>query len=461
MNKALFFILLLIPVFLFPKVTKVTIRNGSGYGIAELYIVPSKGFKGKWGKDLMKNKSKWEYSDFAGHEVTVKYTAKDGALYHVKFKDFYNDWGELESVDLSKHNPLIFKMHAAYNTNYIPKNPGLGYFEKNPWGIKYDNSKDTLKPYHSKLEIYNYFLKLPRSALENEIFVENAVYFYVDDYKMNAGTLPAKSLNQGLVWLNYLRWLAGVNSDIQYTDKLNNIAQHGAFILAANTGDGITVHPKKPYGVTDEQFELGYEACSHANIAEGCGLSSFPAALRLWIGYVNACTSSTVGDREWIISPSLGNVGFGFNGSFALLYLGDVPNPNPKFEQKAICWPAPGHFPNEFLAGYKSGEPWTVTVNPKYYKTPDINKVTVKMTRLIDNTVIVLDVSHNKASACGPYLNVKLNVGGMPNSIMFRPDYSLANYSDGQVYRVEISGLEDLSGNPAEMSYTVEFFNLQ
>ncbi|NPV00430.1 MAG: hypothetical protein HPY53_03510 [Brevinematales bacterium] len=414
---------------------------------------PPRDSKGKWGKNLITPNVIYGWEG-----ATVKYSIKSGALYHVKFKDFFGQWGSVESVELGKYNPLKVACHAAYNTNYIPQNPGLGYFEKNPWGIKYDTSKDTLQPLHTKIDIYNYYQKLPKRAETTTWFDVQPEVYVKNGFNLNPGKIAKKSFEDGLVWINYYRWLVGLNSDIQCSDKQNNLAQHGAFILQY-ANDVTSTKPKKAPQITDEQYEMGLQGLAHANVAYGCSLEDFVTSLRWWIGYYNQCSSETVGDREWIISPYLGEVGFGMAGSYSVLSFGES-NPGAKFEQKAVCFPAPGLFPHEFLIGYKEGEPWTVTVNPKYYKTPNINQVTVKLTRLYDNMVIVLDKSHNKASACGPYLNVKLNFGGMPNSIMFRPDFTQANYADGQVYRVEISGLEGADGTPETLSYTVEFFNL-
>jgi hypothetical protein len=453
MEKVLLVFLMAIPALVFPKTVPFKLVNNSKWGVQELYIVPAKGFKGKWGKNLITPNVVYGWDG-----ATVKYNIKSGTLYHVKFVDFFGLWGTVESVELGKYNPLKVACHAAYNTNYIPKNPGLGYFEKNPWGITYDTSKDTIKPFHTKLEIYNYYQKLPKRAETTTHFDKQPELYMEGGYNLNAGKVAKESFDDGIVWVNYYRWLAGLNSDIQYSDYMNNLAQHAAFILQYDNS-GVTSMPKKAPEVTDKQYELAMQGLKHANIAYGCSLEDFVTSMRWWIGYYRSCSSETAGDRESILSPCLGKVGFGMVGSFSVLSFGE-PDPNAKFEQKAVCFPAPGYFPHEFLIGYKEGEPWTVTVNPKYYKTPDINQVSVKLTRLYDNTVIVLDKSHKKASTYGPYFNIKYNVGGMPNSIMFRPDYLQANYADGQVYRVEISGLEDIAGKPAVLTYTVEFFNL-
>ena len=53
----------------------------------------------------------------------------------------------------------------------------------------------------------------------------------------------------------------------------------------------------------------------------------------------------------------------------------------PRVDYDFVAWPAAGNFPNDLFVG---SDPWSVSLNTKYYMKPDIDEVSVTITRQSD-----------------------------------------------------------------------------
>jgi hypothetical protein len=271
------------------------------------------------------------------------------------------------------------------------------------------------------------------------------------DYQ--AGKLKAAYLNNALDLLNFCRFLVRMPDDVQLRDDYTNYAQHGMAVLTAHDRPLMTHTPAKPADMDQEFFDRGYKGTSSSNIA--MGYPTLAAAVRDgWLKDSGSNNEDVVGHRRWALNPSMAYTGFGqasrtVNGSvFTAMYALDTSRKST-VDYDTICWPDGPVFPGAFM-GNKI--PWSITVNPAKYKTPQIAEVNVTVTDLQSGRQWIF---HQGGE--GHYT---INTGGygVSNCIIFTP--GISDYSNG-IYRVEVRGLKTNSGEAAELNYQIEFFSLQ
>ncbi len=160
---------------------------------------------------------------------------------------------------------------------------------------------------------------------------------------------------------------------------------------------------------------------------------------------------SSVMHRRWLLNPALGQ---------------DEPTGNV-YDYDYIAWPASGNFPNNI---FTADTPWSISLNPDKFQTPNIYEVHVNITRPMDNTKWHfggVNGDNYKAADSGKYYNVDIletAQDNLNNCIIFRPDniikyqgsYDIPEYQGS--YNVQISGLHYLDGRPVTIAYSVEFF---
>jgi hypothetical protein len=94
------------------------------------------------------------------------------------------------------------------------------------------------------------------------------------------------------------------------------------------------------------------------------------------------------------------------------------------------------------------------------YQTPSREKITLRLTRRRDGKLWVFDKSTPQLSTGNaPESSMHLSVGD--GSIIFRPDLtSLGPILDGDIFTVDLSGLEKRDGTGADLNYKIHFFDL-
>ena len=129
-----------------------------------------------------------------------------------------------------------------------------------------------------------------RDYITNSISMMN----YLDTYKVTpvikgkgeAGELSDESKELALAMLNQIRYIAGVNADVQLDEEYERAAQAGATITYMNYpkyGIGYLDHePERPDGVDEDLYQLGYTGCSSSNLAAGY-LNLSVAIVRGWM----------------------------------------------------------------------------------------------------------------------------------------------------------------------------------
>lgn len=311
----------------------------------------------------------------------------------------------------------------------------------------------------SKHEIYQKWSEvlMPDSIYEEEPSV-------TAPYK--TGSLSDSFLASGVGYINYVRYLAGL-PEVQLSDVLNDYAQHGAVVLAAN--DTLTHYPTQPEDMDDAFYEKALKATTSSNLSARWGslfdeeemlASAIVGCMEDTGSYTNM---ATVGHRRWLLNPTLLNVGFGYavsetGASYVDTYCHDWSGTGCDYN--FISWPASGYFPSRL---FSADSAWSVTLNLSKYKLPSLTQVKVTLTRQSDGKTWSFDGNTGEPPANGvaltPYMTVNNQGYGVSNCIIFHPGSENIDEYDG-VFTVKITGIYDKSGKAAEISYKVAFFDV-
>ena len=310
------------------------------------------------------------------------------------------------------------------------------------------------------------------------LFVSASTVFAADIYDSApsfspyyAGKVKAETLNEALEELNYIRWLVGVPNNVVLNSEYTNKAQHGAVLLdAINT---LTHTPSKPSDMSEEFYSLGYDSTTHGNlfvsqlISNGniYGNVSLSSSLKGYMDDSDSHNISAVGHRRWLMNPRLKQTGFGistrkgYSVTYVIEEFGEV-NTQEDYQRylqwlewpisdEFITWPTSKH--NHPLTYFNSQTAWSVTLDRNIFDECDINSVNVTLTCLNDNETWIF----NKTSSNGDFYISENNVA-YDECIIFRPN-DISNYENGEVWRVNISGLKRKDGGSGNISYTVTF----
>ena len=275
-----------------------------------------------------------------------------------------------------------------------------------------------------------------------------------------AGKLSDSLLQNGLTILNYFRYAARL-PQVQLDDELNDYAQHGAVVLAAN--NMLTHTPAKPADMDAAFYEKGYAATTTSNISWNMGypaMSSISVGLHGCLWDKNDSNITRLGHRRWLLNPRLLNVGLGYAQSlnsenYSVTKVFDQSGAAVDFD--FIAFPASGNFPTNL---FTADVPWSVTLNPQRFVIPELADLTVTITRKSDGKSWTLD-----ASTGAPVTNTVACLGidyggyGISNCIIFTPGANAVGSYNG-VHTVEITGLQTKSGEAAKLLYEVNFFDV-
>ena len=274
--------------------------------------------------------------------------------------------------------------------------------------------------------------------------------------------LQSAGYTNTLTCINYFRTAAGVDK-ISFTDDLNLSASWGALVLAM--GDQFTHYPTQPKGMSDEDYQKGYYATSHSNISWCRGYAPYYVLETAVWGQMEDEDSGNIpmlGHRRWLLDPRTKTMGVGSaqgtdeNEYYTVIrVMGDGVTTQSVTDYDFISWPASG---NNISETFLYDVPWSITLNPARYSTPDASKVQVKLTRKSDGKVWTFS-KNTDVSSIGEeydYFNVNNQGYGISNCIVFRPACSDFSSYDGE-YVVDVTGITDASGNAATLHYSVLF----
>ncbi len=182
-----------------------------------------------------------------------------------------------------------------------------------------------------------------------------------------AGRLKKEYLEWALRHVRAYRFLSELSPDIELNEAYNDLAQHGAGVLALN-GD-LSHSPPKPPGLADDFFKKGFEGCAKSNLSLHPG-GSLRDSVDNFMDDSDPSNIERVGHRCWILNAPLGKIGFGEagkEGTFKALYVVDSSagagprsgKPAPKDAAKGpgfVAYPSRGYYPADYLA---SGAAWS------------------------------------------------------------------------------------------------------
>jgi len=266
-----------------------------------------------------------------------------------------------------------------------------------------------------------------------------------------AGTLKPAYESEVLGVLNFNRYLAGVPDDVVIDPNYALWAQAGAVLLAAST---YSHTPPKPADMSNEFYDLAYKGPSQGNIAYGYN-SLDHSILDGWMADEDAGNIVMLGHRRWVLNPRMAKTGFGEASSdptMYVMYAFDSSRAATAVDYEAIAYPSGKAFPNDFFGG---NYPWSITLNPSYYKTTAVDLSSVTVTLQHEGQTWTFNSSDTNTS--GKYFNINTDGYGVANCIVFRPT-GITSYEG--TYTVTVSGVKTSSNQATTFSYSVDFFSL-
>ena len=273
--------------------------------------------------------------------------------------------------------------------------------------------------------------------------------------------LSDEAMASGLGWMNYYRTVAGLTS-VSFSDEANLQASYGALCLAM-LNDGLSHTPPQTADMSDDDYDTAYAATSSSNLSARFGYSENSILGGSISGQM--CDSSVsnmfvLGHRRWLLDPRMLTSGIGAADNGGWYYVdvkvfgAGVSKNYSVNDYDFIAWPASG---KNLTETFPADTPWSVTLNPNLYASPDIEKVQVTLKRINDGKTWVFNNSIDSGySADKMHFFVDNNGYGIDNCIVFRPSYDDISAHVGN-YEVTITGITDRSGNAKSLSYTVDF----
>lgn len=263
------------------------------------------------------------------------------------------------------------------------------------------------------------------------------------------GTLSDGFQSQGIDALNWIRFVAGVPSDVAYDAGYAKQTQAAALLCALN-GD-LSHHPSQPSGMSDEMYQLGSAGAGSSNIFYGWFFdpvaydyrSDPVASVFTYMDDSDEYNIAQVGHRRWCLNPPMGKSAFGMVDAFSAMYSFDKSN-TAGFDYDMVVWPA-ANMPIEFFG---ADQAWSIG-------TPlsDLGEsISVTLRRLSDGRVWNFSESSSDGDFYtdedywydGQFYNCN-------DAVIFRPS-DMDDYKDGDKFEVTVSG------SKATKSYTVDFF---
>lgn len=255
----------------------------------------------------------------------------------------------------------------------------------------------------------------------------------VAPYKL--GALSDITENDALKMLNWVRFIAGIPSNVTLNKSYSELAQGAALGCAAN--NNLTHFPAQPSGMSDELYELCAEGGASTNIAWNYG-----SPANAVLGFMDDSDWSNidaVGHRRWCINPAMAQTGFGQVGAYSAMYSFDGQN-EEGYDYEAVLWPA-ATMPVEL---FYADEAWSVSTQLADFG----ENITVTLKRLGDGKTWFF--SGERADG-DYYLNN--DPYSSYDAIIFRPN-NLNDIADGDSFQVTVAG------SLQTKTYPVNFFQM-
>lgn len=263
-----------------------------------------------------------------------------------------------------------------------------------------------------------------------------------------AGELKSEFVADGLNYLNFCRFIAGL-PDVTYTDTDKDNLQKAALLYSAAVFSDTETIP--PY-MSDAFYTDAHHALENSLTSFG-----FDNLEQSVAGLINSrgANMMTVSSRTVLLSHSLEGVGFGFYDGYAAVA---TANASEEKIYDFTAWPAPQAFPTML---FKENLPWSVTLDPKKYSLPKLENIMIRLQNNKTGTTIEL-----KAEGEYSYYNdnaVYLGINPETYTIIFKPhsqDVQTWSYNTDYDVVVTIFGIYTAEGEETSLQYTVNFFDM-
>jgi len=312
-------------------------------------------------------------------------------------------------------------------------------------------TKDDIKAYWNAI----------KPSLSSCSYSQDPVYA-VDDTGFE-GVLTQTLNDEGVAWMNFYRWLAGLPDTVAEDAVWRVRCQKGAHVLVMLNSTGPTYtsphDPPVPTGAsalytaniyggpaTVAGNTGGWVAAASSNIYRGWGGAAYTPA-RTVDGYmVDTGNDSTLGHRRWILYPRLSETAFGtvWNAGYwaSCHYVLERPSftaPTPSYDW--VAWPSPGFYPLQCFTG--STALWSFSANSADWD--------------LDGTTWVTVVRDSDSQDLGVSTDVKTPGYGITPTIGFNPGEA----NKDETYHVTVHDILDkASSTRFDHSYSVTFFDL-
>ena len=289
-------------------------------------------------------------------------------------------------------------------------------------------------------------------------------------YPYRLGRLSVEFLQQNLDMLNFIRLAAGL-PPVNDTAANNTDAQYGAVVLAA--ANTLSHEPPRAPGMDADFYQRGCGAVRSGNISvvllggpDAASIernklrAAVPMIMRNYMDGYGAVNRSSVSHRRWILYPALQSVGFGCadaadTSMYQVLKVVSAQSSGQDYD--FISWPASGSFPTQVIS---PDAPWSITLNPEKFRTPDRAGICITVTRQSDGRVWTLNASSPADSAADSFLLVDTQRFGVNNCILFAFPSGDKDACAGD-YQVRVTGLTTRDGRQAVLDYGMHFVDLE
>ena len=292
-------------------------------------------------------------------------------------------------------------------------------------------------------------------------------------YPYRLGKLSEAFLQQNLETLNFFRLSANLPA-VQYTDTDNTDAQYGAVVLAA--ANELVHSPPRSANMGSDFYQRGCSALSASNIsAVNLGgrdaaevernklHAAVPMIMRNYMDGYGSANRASVPHRRWMLYPALQSVGIGCaDAADSAMYqvLKVIGTQSTGAKQPAydfLAWPASGNFPTQAIS---PDVPWSITLNPEVFRTPDRSSLTINVTRQSDGKSWTFNAASSADSGSQTFFLVNTQNYGVDNCILFAFRSGQTDGYSGD-YRVTVTGLRTRDGREAMLDYQMHFVDVE
>ena len=249
----------------------------------------------------------------------------------------------------------------------------------------------------------------------------------------SAGSLTMEKQENALAFVNAVRYIAGLSSDVELNENYETCAQAAALLNRIN--HKLTHYPECPEGIDDGLYDTGKLGASSSNLA--VGTSDLRETIKLFMDDIGV---STLGHRRWILYPALQNTGFGMVESYSSMYVIDnFSTANAKLNP-GVVWPAQ----NMPLELWNTGNLWSAS----FGRQLNVESVTVDISK--NNGQKSWSITSSGGDGT---LAISNSNYGQPGCVMFKPDSP--SYKNGDTYHITIK-----ENGVIIADYEVNFFNV-